>query len=72
MIEAASIELFRAEKRLEARRGVQGLFPQTVDAKASGPRQLWRFRSNQLTYFGAENRAGTALNPTPIDSDSYR
>jgi lipopolysaccharide export system protein LptA len=60
VIEAGAIELFRQERRLEARGNVRGLFPQRSDsAPGAGPSEalLWRMQAGALTYFGAERRA---------------
>ena len=61
VIEAGVIELFRDERRLEARGDVLGLFPQEQSAAgnagALGQRVLWRVRAGTLTYWSAERRA---------------
>lgn len=63
VIEAASIELLRDERRLEARGGVQGLFPQ-APAQASAKPNLWRFRGAALTYSSGEGKAHLEDNVT--------
>lgn len=61
VMEAGVIELFRAERRLEARGNVLALFPQEQSAAgnpgAPGQRTLWRVRAGSLIYLSAERRA---------------
>jgi LPS export ABC transporter protein LptC len=60
VIEAGAIELFRQERKFEARGSVRGLFPQRGDpapgAVSSEP-LVWRVQAGALTYFGGERRA---------------
>lgn len=58
VIEAETIELFRDEKRLEARKNVNALFPQTAATNAPGNHQvMWRVRAGKLTYSSKVSRA---------------
>jgi len=61
VIEAASMELFRDTRRLEARGGILGIFPQASSgvrsAAANAGKELWRFRAASLTYWSGESRA---------------
>lgn len=60
VIEAGRIELFRDDRRLEARGDVLALFPQderAVGAGSGGQRVLWRARASALIYRGAERTA---------------
>jgi lipopolysaccharide export system protein LptA len=61
VIEAGRIELFRDDRRLEARGDVLALFPQeqrtASGTGAPGQRVLWRVRASELIYRSAERTA---------------
>lgn len=53
VIEAETIEVSRDARQLEARGGVQGLFPQAAGgATPGGPPAVWRFHARSLRYEG--------------------
>jgi lipopolysaccharide export system protein LptA len=61
VIEAEEMELFREERKLEARGRVQALLPQSdasASAKAAKPGfVMWRIRAARLAYWSSESRA---------------
>jgi lipopolysaccharide export system protein LptA len=68
VIEAGSIELFRKERRLEARGRVNAIVPQA--AETSGRKEtkpvLWRTRASRLDYWAAESRARLEENASAV------
>ena len=57
VIEAATIELNRNLRRMDARGGVRALFPQATTSVANTERVLWRVQAATLAYWSAEQRA---------------
>jgi len=57
-LEADTVEVLRAESRLEARGRVMALFPQAAHPKTrAGKRALWRISAGVFTYWSTEGRA---------------